>query len=65
VAAELGVEPVPSFAALLLGDLTLVTDVPELLGLPRAEVDGWDAARPAPVPARDQAALHRAALRPP
>jgi UDP:flavonoid glycosyltransferase YjiC (YdhE family) len=41
VAAELGVEPVPSFAALLLGDLTLVTDVPELLGLTRAEVDGW------------------------
>jgi UDP:flavonoid glycosyltransferase YjiC (YdhE family) len=41
VAAELGVEPVPSFAALLLGDLTLVTDVPELLGLPRAEVDEW------------------------
>ena len=41
VAAELGVEPVPSFAALLLGDLTLVTDVPELLGLPRAQVDGW------------------------
>ena len=41
VAAELGVEPVPSFAALLLGDLTLVTDVPEVLGLPRAEVDGW------------------------
>ena len=41
VAAELGVEPVPSFAALLLGDLTLVTDVPELLGLPRADVDGW------------------------
>jgi UDP:flavonoid glycosyltransferase YjiC (YdhE family) len=41
VAAELGVEPVPSFAALLLGDLTLVTDVPELLGLTRADVDGW------------------------
>ena len=41
VAAELGVEPVPSFAALLLGDLTLVTDVPELLGLTRAQVDGW------------------------
>ncbi len=37
----LGVEPVPSFAALLLGDLTLVTDVPEVLGLARAEVDGW------------------------
>jgi UDP:flavonoid glycosyltransferase YjiC (YdhE family) len=41
VAAELGVEPVPSFPAMLLGDLTLVTDVPELLGLSRAEVDGW------------------------
>jgi len=41
VAAELGVEPVPSFAALLLGDLTLVTDVPEVLGLPHAEVDEW------------------------
>jgi len=41
VAAQLGVEPVPSFPALLLGDLTLVTDVPEVLGLPRAEVDRW------------------------
>jgi UDP:flavonoid glycosyltransferase YjiC (YdhE family) len=41
VAAELGVEPVPSFPALMLGDLTLVTDVPELLGLSRAQVDGW------------------------
>jgi UDP:flavonoid glycosyltransferase YjiC (YdhE family) len=41
VAAKLGVEPVPSFAALLLGDLSLVTDVPEVLGVPRADVDGW------------------------
>jgi hypothetical protein len=41
VGAELGVEPVPSFAALLLGDLALVTDVPELLGVARADVDGW------------------------
>jgi UDP:flavonoid glycosyltransferase YjiC (YdhE family) len=41
VAADVGVEPVPSFPALLLGDLTLVTDVPELLGLSQAQVDGW------------------------
>ena len=41
VAAELGVEGVPSFAALLLGDLTLATDVPEVLGVPRAELDSW------------------------
>jgi UDP:flavonoid glycosyltransferase YjiC (YdhE family) len=47
VAAELGVEPVPSFPALLLGDLTLVTDVPELLGLSRAQVDGWKPRDPA------------------
>jgi UDP:flavonoid glycosyltransferase YjiC (YdhE family) len=47
VAAELGVEPIPSFPALLLGDLTLVTDVPELLGLSREQVDGWTPRDPA------------------
>jgi UDP:flavonoid glycosyltransferase YjiC (YdhE family) len=41
VARELGVEGVPSFPALLLGDLTLVTDVPEVLGIPREELDAW------------------------
>ena len=41
VAGELGVEGVPSFPALLLGDLTLVTDVPELLGVSRTELDSW------------------------
>jgi UDP:flavonoid glycosyltransferase YjiC (YdhE family) len=41
VAARLGVEGVPSFPALLLGDLTLVTEAPEVLGIPRADVDGW------------------------
>jgi len=41
VARELGVEGIPSFAALLLGDLTLVTDVPEVLGVSREEVDAW------------------------
>ncbi|MGN6796217.1 MAG: glycosyltransferase [Streptosporangiaceae bacterium] len=46
VAVDLGVEPVPSFPALLLGDLTLVTDVPELLGLSREQVDGWTPREP-------------------
>ena len=41
VAAELGVDGVPSFVALLLGDLTLVTDVPEVLGVSRDEVESW------------------------
>jgi len=41
VAAELGVEPVPTLAALMLADLTLVTDVPEVLGIPRAELEAW------------------------
>ncbi len=46
VAARLGVPPVPSFAALLLGDLTLVTDVPEVLGISRPEIDGWTPRHP-------------------
>lgn len=46
VAAELGVEPVPSLAALMLGDLTLVTDVPEVLGIPEAELNAWQPRRP-------------------
>ncbi|EXG79894.1 nucleotide disphospho-sugar-binding domain-containing protein [Cryptosporangium arvum] len=41
VAAELGVPGVPGLAALLLGDLTLVPEIPEVLGLPAAAVDGW------------------------
>ena len=41
VAAELGVEGVPSFPALLLGDLTLVTEVPEVLGITAAEIESW------------------------
>ena len=40
-AQALGVEGVPSFAALLLADLTLVTDLPELLGIDRERVDNW------------------------
>lgn len=41
MAAELGVEPVPSLAALMLGDLTLVTDVPEILGVSDADMTSW------------------------
>jgi len=41
VAAELGVPGVPSLAALMLGDLTLVPEVPEILGIPAAELAGW------------------------
>jgi len=41
VADELGVERVPSLAAMMLGDLTLVTDVPQILGLPRDAVENW------------------------
>lgn len=40
-AKELGVEGVPSLAALLMGDLTLVTDIPELVGIPREALEGW------------------------
>lgn len=40
-AEELGVEGVPSFAALLLADLTLVTDLPEILGVERATLENW------------------------
>ncbi|HYQ33630.1 MAG TPA: hypothetical protein VEQ83_10490, partial [Lapillicoccus sp.] len=45
VAARLGVEPVPSLPALLLGDLTLVTDLPEVVGVTAEEMEAW---RPAP-----------------
>ena len=41
VALEFGVEPVPSLAALMLGDLTLVTDVPQVLGVSDAEMSAW------------------------
>lgn len=41
VAAELGVEPVPTLAALMLADLTLVTDTADVLGVPAAEMEAW------------------------
>lgn len=45
VAAELDVEPVPTLAALMLGDLTLVTDTPEVLGIPASDIAAWQPAR--------------------
>ena len=47
VADQLGVERVPSFPALMLGDLTLVTDVPQMLGIPREELESWVPRTPA------------------
>ncbi|TDW17481.1 glycosyltransferase [Kribbella kalugense] len=41
VAAELGVEGIPSLAALLLGDLSLVPEVPEVLGISSSELAAW------------------------
>jgi UDP:flavonoid glycosyltransferase YjiC (YdhE family) len=48
VARELDVEPVPSLAALLLGDLTLVTDVPELTGVSKSDLESWSPIDPRP-----------------
>lgn len=45
VARELGVEGVPSFAALLLGDLTLVTDCEEVLGVSAEALEQWKPGR--------------------
>jgi UDP:flavonoid glycosyltransferase YjiC (YdhE family) len=45
VAAELGVEPVPSLAALMLAELTLVTDVPEILGVSSEALESWRPSR--------------------
>ena len=41
VAAERGLEPVPTLAAMMLAELTLVTDLPEILGVPDAELRAW------------------------
>ncbi len=41
VAKELSLPSVPSFMALMCADLTLVTEVPEVMGIPRAELEAW------------------------
>ncbi|GAA4120690.1 hypothetical protein GCM10022215_24530 [Nocardioides fonticola] len=47
VCAEYGVEEVPSFPALLMGDVSLVMDVPEMFGFSREEIDAWRPQHPA------------------
>jgi UDP:flavonoid glycosyltransferase YjiC (YdhE family) len=46
IAAQLGVEPVPSIAALMMGDLTLLTEAPEVLGLSEEQVRAWTPRQP-------------------
>ena len=46
-AAQLDVAGLPSFASLLLGDLTLVTDVPALLGVAASDMEAWRPRDPA------------------
>jgi UDP:flavonoid glycosyltransferase YjiC (YdhE family) len=41
LAAELGIPPIPSFPALLLGDLVLVTEAPDVYGITEAEMSAW------------------------
>jgi UDP:flavonoid glycosyltransferase YjiC (YdhE family) len=43
VAEELGVPSIPSLDALLLGDLSLVPEVPEVLGVSAEEIAAWSA----------------------
>lgn len=47
VARELSVPEIPSFAALLLGDLTLVTDIPEIVGISEADMHAFTPRNPA------------------
>jgi UDP:flavonoid glycosyltransferase YjiC (YdhE family) len=46
VADELGVQRVPSLLALMSGDLTLVTDLPEVVGVPAQRMQSWRARWP-------------------
>ncbi len=41
VAKELNIEPVLNMFDLCMGDLTLVTDVPEILTIPKDEMEAW------------------------
>lgn len=46
VAEELNINPFKSFIDLMMGDLTLVTDVPEILGIPKNEMENWTPKNP-------------------
>jgi UDP:flavonoid glycosyltransferase YjiC (YdhE family) len=53
VARELGIEPVRGIFDIMLGDLVLVTDVPEILGIPEEDLEAW----------RPQGSHYRSSLR--
>ncbi|TVR57807.1 MAG: hypothetical protein EA426_11465 [Spirochaetaceae bacterium] len=42
VAKELAIAPVQSVADLFLGDYAIVTDIPEIIGIPRDEIESWE-----------------------
>lgn len=46
VAKELHVRPFKSILDLFIGDLTLVTDAPEILGIPPDELENWEPKNP-------------------
>jgi len=46
IAEELGISPFRGFVQLMMGDLTCVTDSPEILTIPREEMDSWTPAEP-------------------
>jgi UDP:flavonoid glycosyltransferase YjiC (YdhE family) len=46
VARRLGVEGPRTMLDLLIGDYTLVTDVPEILGIPSEELERWESRHP-------------------
>ncbi len=46
IARELGVEGVPSFAQLLLADVTIVTEIPAVLGLSAEQLREWRPTQP-------------------
>lgn len=45
-AAELGLDPMPGMMSLMCGDLTLVTELPQMLGMSNADLERWRAKWP-------------------
>lgn len=41
VASKFGVAPFNSMTEMMMGDLVVVTDVPQILGIPRKELESW------------------------
>jgi UDP:flavonoid glycosyltransferase YjiC (YdhE family) len=46
VARRLDIEPVKSTLDMFMGDVTIVTEAPEVLGIPRAELESWTPQNP-------------------